>query len=136
MRDMGQKWPRHQSKDWWTEFAYFRRLESWTMHSTSSSLQFVHGAPCSTTLHRTFLALQHAHAFEALLLAGLPEGCLKPAVEAFRFVAVCVVADDIFVTLIRLEGFLVLQFCKKRRMELTATWIRAPTSHDPGVWNC
>ena len=42
------------------------------MHSTSSSLQFVHGAPCSVTLHLTFLARQHWHAFEALRLTDLP----------------------------------------------------------------
>ena len=58
------------------------------MHSTSSNLQLVHGEPCSTTLHRTFLARQHAHAFDALLLAGLPEEALNPAKEAFRFDAI------------------------------------------------
>lgn len=42
------------------------------MHSTSSNLQFVHGAPCSVTLHLTFLARQHWHAFEALRLTDLP----------------------------------------------------------------
>jgi hypothetical protein len=41
------------------EFTHFLRLLSVTMHSTSSSLQLVQGAPCSTTLHRTFLARQH-----------------------------------------------------------------------------
>lgn len=37
----------------------FFRLLSDTMHSTSSSLQFVQGAPCSVTLHRTLRARQH-----------------------------------------------------------------------------
>jgi len=36
-------------------------------------------------LHRTFLARQQAHALAALLFAGLPEGLLNPALEAFRF---------------------------------------------------
>lgn len=48
--------------------AYLLRLLSETMHSTSSSLQLVHGAPCSTTLHRTLRARQHWQAFEALRL--------------------------------------------------------------------
>lgn len=34
-------------------------LLSVTMHSTSSRRQFVHGAPCSTTLQRTLRDLQH-----------------------------------------------------------------------------
>lgn len=38
---------------------HFLRLLSVTTQGTSSSLQFVHGAPCSTTLQRTFRALQH-----------------------------------------------------------------------------
>jgi hypothetical protein len=38
---------------------HFLRLLSVTIHSTSSRRQFVHGAPCSTTLHLTFRALQH-----------------------------------------------------------------------------
>lgn len=37
----------------------FLRLLSDTMHSTSSSLQFVHGAPCSVTLHLTLRDRQH-----------------------------------------------------------------------------
>jgi len=44
------------------------------MHSTSSSLQLVHGAPCSTTLQRTFLARQHWQAFEARRLTALKLG--------------------------------------------------------------
>lgn len=31
----------------------------------------MHGAPCSTTLHLTFLARQHWHALEARLFTGL-----------------------------------------------------------------
>jgi hypothetical protein len=42
------------------------------MHSTSSKRQLVQGAPCSTTLHLTFRALQHWHALEALRFTGLP----------------------------------------------------------------
>lgn len=38
---------------------HFLRLLSVMIHSTSSSLQLVHGAPCSTTLQRTFRARQH-----------------------------------------------------------------------------
>jgi hypothetical protein len=63
----------------------FLRLLSETMHSTSSSRQFVQGAPCSTTLHRTFRERQHWQAFEALLLTlfggRMP---LRPASEAVR----------------------------------------------------
>lgn len=56
------------------------------MHSTSSSRQLVQGAPFSTTLQRTFLALQHWHAFEARRLAGRLVGPGRPAVEALRLV--------------------------------------------------
>ena len=70
------------------------------MHSTSSNLQLVQGAPCSTTLHRTFLARQQAHAFEALLFAGLPEGLLNPAVEAFRLDWIWGFADGVFAILL------------------------------------
>lgn len=52
------------------EETYFRRLLSVTIHSTSSNLQFVQGAPCSTTLHRTFRARQHWQAFEARRLTA------------------------------------------------------------------
>jgi hypothetical protein len=51
---------------------HFLRLLSVTMHSTSSKRQFVHGAPCSTTLHLTFRALQHWQALEARRFTGLP----------------------------------------------------------------
>lgn len=60
------------------------------MHSTSSSLQLVQGAPCSTTLHRTFRARQHWHAFEALrltALAGLTPLLFSPASVAVLLVA-------------------------------------------------
>jgi len=64
----------------------FFLLLSDTMQSTSSSLQFVHGAPCSVTLHLTFRALQHWHAFEALLFTERPVGCPSiPAWAALRF---------------------------------------------------
>jgi len=67
---------------------FFLRLLSETMHSTSSSLQFVQGAPCSTTLQRTLRERQHWQALEALLLTLLggrmPFG-LRPASEAVRF---------------------------------------------------
>ena len=66
----------------------FLRLLSETIHSTSSSLQFVQGAPCSTTLQRTLRERQHWQALEALLLTLLggrmPFG-LRPASEAVRF---------------------------------------------------
>jgi hypothetical protein len=56
------------------------------MQSTSSSRQFVHGAPCSVTLQRTFRARQHWQAFDARLLTGLGGAApSKPAVEAFLF---------------------------------------------------
>ena len=65
---------------------HFLRLLSETMHSTSSSRQFVQGAPCSTTLQRTFLERQHWHALEALLLTLLGGRMpLSPASEAVRF---------------------------------------------------
>lgn len=65
---------------------YLRLLLSVTIHGTSSSLQFVHGAPCSTTLQRTFRALQHWQALEARLLTGRPfELTLRPAESALRF---------------------------------------------------
>lgn len=61
----------------------FRRLlPSVTIHSTSSSRQFVQGMPLSTTSHLTFRERQQWQAFEALRLTVLPlEG--KPAAEAF-----------------------------------------------------
>lgn len=57
------------------------------MHSTSSSLQLVHGAPCSTTLHLTLRDRQHWHAFDALrftLFAGLILPGFRPAASAVR----------------------------------------------------
>jgi hypothetical protein len=64
----------------------FLRLLSETMHSTSSSRQFVQGAPCSTTLQRTFRERQHWQALEALLLTLLGGRMpLRPASEAVRF---------------------------------------------------
>jgi len=51
------------------------------MHSTSSSLQLVHGAPCSTTLQRTFLARQHWQAFEARRLTVLKGAPLLVALD-------------------------------------------------------
>lgn len=63
----------------------FLRLLSDTMHSTSSSLQLVQGAPCSVTLHRTLRARQHWHALEALLLTERPVACpSRPAWAALR----------------------------------------------------
>ena len=57
-----------------------------TMHSTSSSLQLVHGAPCSTTLHRTFRARQHWHAFDARrFTARKPAPLLLLPLGALRF---------------------------------------------------
>lgn len=64
----------------------FLRLLSETMHSTSSSRQFVQGAPCSTTLQRTFRERQHWQALEALLLTLLGGRMpLRPASDAVRF---------------------------------------------------
>ena len=64
----------------------FLRLLSETIHSTSSSRQFVQGAPCSTTLQRTFLERQHWHALEALLFTLLGGRMpLRPASEAVLF---------------------------------------------------
>jgi hypothetical protein len=77
-------------------FAYLRRLLSVTMHSTSSSLQLVHGAPCSTTLQRTLRALQHWHAFDARLLTGLSRLLvllLSPAAVDVRFCEVSWVSE-------------------------------------------
>ena len=65
--------------------SHFLRLLSVTMQGTSSSLQLVQGAPCSTTLHLTFLALQHWQAFDALLFTGRPLALVpRPALEALR----------------------------------------------------
>ena len=50
--------------------AYFFRLLSETIHSTSSRRQLVQGI-CSTTLQRTFLARQHWQAFDARLFTLL-----------------------------------------------------------------
>jgi hypothetical protein len=76
---------------------HFFRLLSDTMHSTSSNRQFVHGAPCSTTLQRTLRARQHWHAFDALrltLFAGRIPG-FNPAASALRFgTVVCAVIDS------------------------------------------
>lgn len=49
------------------------------MQGTSSKRQFVHGAPCSTTLQRTFRARQHWHAFEARRLTGRLEAVVLEA---------------------------------------------------------
>lgn len=69
----------------------FFRLLSDTMHSTSSSRQFVQGAPCSVTLQRTLRALQHWQALDALLLTDLPVPWPSmPAADAFRLAAGCV----------------------------------------------
>lgn len=71
---------------------HFLRLLSETMHSTSSSLQLVHGAPCSTTLQRTFLDRQHWQALEALrftLFAGRMPFGFSPAASAVRFCWAC-----------------------------------------------
>jgi hypothetical protein len=76
---------------------HFFRLLSETMHSTSSNRQFVHGAPCSTTLQRTLRALQHWQAFDArrlTLFAGRIPG-FRPAASAVRFgTVVCIVTDS------------------------------------------
>jgi hypothetical protein len=66
---------------------YFLRLLSVTTHSTSSSRQFVHGAPCSTTLHLTFRALQHAQALLALRFTGLPLAFATPFAPFFLLTA-------------------------------------------------
>lgn len=66
---------------------YFLRLLSDTIHSTSSSLQLVHGGPCSTTLQRTLRERQHWQALEALLLTlfvGRTPLAFKPASAAVR----------------------------------------------------
>lgn len=49
---------------------FFLRLLSVMIHSTSSNLQLVQGAPCSTTLHLTLRARQHWQAFDALRFTG------------------------------------------------------------------
>lgn len=49
---------------------HFLRLLSVMIHSTSSNLQLVQGAPCSTTLHLTLRARQHWQAFDALRFTG------------------------------------------------------------------
>lgn len=61
----------------------FFLLLSDTMHSTSSSLQLVHGAPCSVTLHLTLRERQHWHALEALLLTERPWGFPFPSRPAW-----------------------------------------------------
>jgi len=64
---------------------YLFRFPSAITHSTSSSLQFVHGAPYSVTLQRTFLALQHRHAFCALRLFVRTGLSGSPASAKVRF---------------------------------------------------
>lgn len=89
---------------------HLRRLLSVIIHSTSSSLQLVQGAPCSTTLHRTLRARQHWQALDARRLTGrkpaalaaLPVGALRfwPAVAVVAVavaVAVAVHVDDVMV---------------------------------------
>ena len=70
-----------------TTNTHFLRLLSVTTQGTSSSLQFVHGAPCSTTLQRTFRALQHWHALLARRFTGRPLllAAPRPALLALRF---------------------------------------------------
>lgn len=111
------------------------------MHSTSSSLQLVQGAPCSTTLQRTFLARQQAHAFDALLFAGLPEGLLNPAVEAFRFDDIWGFADDVFAILGGIER---APLCLRSELVIATTQRKHEDSNEetlkrlqnPGVWDC
>jgi hypothetical protein len=63
----------------------FLRLLSETMQSTSSSLQFVQGAPCSVTLHRTLRARQHWQALDARRFTERPVVFpSRPAWVAFR----------------------------------------------------
>lgn len=71
----------------WLEKANLFLLLSVTTHSISSSLQFVHGAPCSTTLHRTLRARQHWQAFDALLFTDLLCPASPKAVDTFLFAA-------------------------------------------------
>lgn len=66
---------------------FFLRFPSVTQHSTSSSLQFVHGMPLSTTSQRTFLERQHWQALEARLFTDrFPD--VKPAAVDFLLGAV------------------------------------------------
>jgi hypothetical protein len=70
----------------WTGQTDFFLLLSDTMHSTSSSLQLVQGAPCSVTLHLTLRERQHWHALDALLFTERPVVCpSRPAWAALRF---------------------------------------------------
>jgi hypothetical protein len=103
--------------DWWksspSEYVFLRRFPSVTTHSTSSSRQFVHGMPLSTTslrtplvtakievvpsgsrskksfntcttYQRTFLPRQQWQAFEARRFTARPP-VDKPAAEDFLF---------------------------------------------------
>lgn len=75
----------HRMMNWMRGTDFFLLLSD-TMHSTSSSLQFVHGAPCSVTLHLTLRARQHWHALEALLFTERPVVFpSRPAWAALRF---------------------------------------------------
>jgi len=66
--------------------AYFFLRLSDTVHSTSSSLQLVQGAPCSVTLHLTLRARQLWQALEARRFTA--RGWVtpsRPATDALRF---------------------------------------------------
>ena len=61
------------------------RLLSVIMQSTWSRRQLVQGAPCSTTLQRTFRDRQHWQALLARRFTGRCTFCSMPAIEAVRF---------------------------------------------------
>jgi len=58
--------------------------------STSSNRQFVHGAPNSITLHLTFRARQHRHAFGARRLLLLGGRSVRSASTQDRFKVVAI----------------------------------------------
>lgn len=72
--------------DWFrrspSTYDFRRRLPSVTRHSTSSSLQLVHGMPLSTTSQRTLRERQQWHAFDALRFTLRPPDDI-PAADCF-----------------------------------------------------
>lgn len=86
---------------------HFLRLLSVMMHSTSSNLQLVHGAPCSTTLHRTFRARQHWQALDARRFTGRkvwPAGFPATVEDLFRFEAEEVEEEEVAVASTSSDG--------------------------------
>jgi len=116
--ETGKKGPRGANTE-----TYFRLRLSWTMHSTLSQRQLLHGTP-STTSQRTLRARHDAQALAALLLVTLPSGPTElrflggdvvdvgavPVVADVDAVA-AVDAEAVAVTVVAAAGAAVAEFC-------------------------